>query len=91
MFSYIYRLQERLAEVRKKKALEEEQQAREREINRRKSGQDAIKAKEAWKEAQAKREQEALKREKEADIKARERLRKKIEQDKLERAAKYVC
>jgi len=84
----IEKLNQRIADIRAKKAQDEAEREREREIMRRKGGKEAIEAKKKWEENQAKREDEKIKKEKEDERKAKERIKQKIEQDKLERAAK---
>jgi hypothetical protein len=81
-------LNKRIADLRAKKAADEEQRDRDREISRRKEGQATVEAKKKWEDTQSQREDEKLKREKEEEKRARERVRQRIEQDKLERAAK---
>jgi len=81
-------LNKRIEEYRVKKAQDEEQREREREIARRREGKATVDAKKQWEDAQAKREEDKIKREKEEERRAKERVKQKIEQDKLERAAK---
>eukprot|EP01113_Clastostelium_recurvatum_P015543 TRINITY_DN1868_c0_g1_i6.p1 TRINITY_DN1868_c0_g1~~TRINITY_DN1868_c0_g1_i6.p1 ORF type:complete len:639 (-),score=217.07 TRINITY_DN1868_c0_g1_i6:232-2127(-) len=85
------KLQEKIVELRKKKAEDEEKRDREREIARRKGGQDAIEARKLWEEEQMKKAADKARREKEEEKMAKERIRKKVEQDKLERASKKAA
>jgi len=82
------KLDERIQEIRKKKAEDEAKKEIEREISRRESGKTNTAALEKWKEDAAKREAEKIKREKEEDAKAKARIKAKIEQDRLERFGK---
>ncbi|KYR00585.1 ZZ-type zinc finger-containing protein [Tieghemostelium lacteum] len=82
------RLDEKVQQIRKQKMEQEAKDEIDREINRRNNGKSQQDAVTKWKEDQAKREQEKLRKEKEADRIAKERIKKKLEQDKLERIAK---
>ncbi|GAM17665.1 hypothetical protein SAMD00019534_008400 [Acytostelium subglobosum LB1] len=81
-------LDEKILMLRKKKAEEEAKREIEREMSRRESGklqQDSV---EKWKEQQNKREADKIKKEKEDEARAKQRIRDKIAQDKMERAAR---
>ncbi|KAF2073175.1 hypothetical protein CYY_005528 [Polysphondylium violaceum] len=82
------RLDEKVQEIRKKKAEEEAKREIEREISRRESGKSNSAAVEKWKEDAAKREAEKIRKEKEEDAKAKAKIKAKIEQDRLERFGK---
>lgn len=82
------RLQQRIEEIRKKKKIDEETRDREREISRRREGKDTIEAKKLWEEAQAKREADKLRKEKEDEKRAKEAIKLKIQQDRMEREAR---
>jgi len=84
----IEKLNQRIAEVKRKKAEDEEKREKERELQRRHGGKESIEAKKKWEDAQAAREAEKIRKEKEDEKRAKERIKQKIEQDKLDRAAK---
>jgi len=84
----VEKLNQRIAAIRAKKAEDEAHREKEREIMRRKGGKEAIEAKKKWEDDQARREDEKRKKEKEDERKAKERIKQKIEQDRMERAAK---
>jgi len=67
--------------------LDEELYKREQEKIRVKSGKETQEAKKQFEQTQKEREYALRKKEKEDDIKAKQRIREKIEQDKRERAA----
>eukprot|EP01112_Ceratiomyxa_fruticulosa_P013108 TRINITY_DN3667_c0_g1_i2.p1 TRINITY_DN3667_c0_g1~~TRINITY_DN3667_c0_g1_i2.p1 ORF type:complete len:591 (-),score=177.33 TRINITY_DN3667_c0_g1_i2:78-1850(-) len=84
----VQKLNEKIAELRKRKEEDEAKRDIEREITRRKGGQEAAQARKAWEQDQAKREADKIKREKEEDRLAQERIRARIAQDKLERQSR---
>jgi hypothetical protein len=95
---HLHRLEQRAAERRAAREKEDAASEKEREAIRIKNQKEAQKAAEKWKEEQVdlqcthqpqeRRDIEAAKREKLAAAKAKEDIKRKIEQDKLERAAK---
>eukprot|EP01132_Coremiostelium_polycephalum_P001162 gene1162-1472_t len=82
------KLEERIQELRKKKAEDEDKREIERELSRRSNGKSSQEALEKWKLDQNKREADKIKREKEQEAIAKKRIKEKIEQDRLERIAK---
>lgn len=81
-------IQEKLAKKRAERAAEAAKEARANEQIRRKAGQDLVAAKEKMKEKEMQKALELKKREKEEERLAKERIRKQIEMDKLERQRK---
>lgn len=83
------RLQERIAEIRKKKALDEEQRQINLELTRRKQGKEAAEAKRKWEEAQRQREEEKQRKEKDEEKLAKARVREKLKQAQENRKALF--
>jgi len=81
-------LQEKIHQIRLQKAEEEKQRDIERELTRRKSGQEAIDAKKKWEDNAREREALAKKKEKDEEKKARLAVKQQLEQDKAERRAR---
>ncbi|CAM0141825.1 unnamed protein product [Umbelopsis sp. WA50703] len=81
------RLKKQLEEIRKKKQEDEAKNAREKEIQRRRTGQDIQLAQESHAERQRRKYAEDVKKEKLAEAEHRRKLREQIESDKRERAA----
>ncbi|KAJ2726636.1 hypothetical protein GGI07_000359 [Coemansia sp. Benny D115] len=83
-------VQQKIAEKRRKRELEEREEQRKNEILRRKAGQDMSEHQERLKEEQVKKEMARQKREKEDDKRAAQRIKEQIEQDKRDRAARLA-
>jgi len=80
-------LQEKIKEKKALKILEEKQSEIEKEKNRIKNGKEAQEAKKLWEQKTRDREETLKRKEKEDEKKAKEKIKAKIEQDRLEREA----
>ncbi|XP_063217752.1 UBX domain-containing protein 4 isoform X2 [Bacillus rossius redtenbacheri] len=83
------RAKELLEKKRAQKQKEEEEKEREKELERRKVGQDVQKLRRWQQEQEMKRLLEERQREKQEAEAAKERVRRQIEEDKAERAARF--
>lgn len=82
------KLEERLRAIRARKAEAEKQEELNREIKRRKEGQEAIESRKKWEDNTKQREAMLKQKEKEDDAQYKAKLKKQLEQDKAERAAR---
>jgi hypothetical protein len=78
----VAKAKEKLKIIKEKKRAEDEEKARLSEIERRKTGQDILKAKQDREEAEMKRLAMERKREKEADAEAKKKILEKIQKDR---------
>jgi len=83
-----YRLQERLADVRRKKEEAAKQEEHRKETDRRKNGKDAQDTLRKIQEQKRQRELDLQKKEKREEELARKKIKEQIEKDKLERQKK---
>jgi len=83
-------LQRKLEAKRLQEAAEEKERAKNMEMERRRAGKDLQEAKERFEQSQARKADIARKKEAQEAIAAKERVRKLIEQDKLERRARLA-
>jgi len=83
-------LRQKAQEQRMKEEEEEKQRKKMQELERRRAGKDLQEAKERFEQSQARKADIARKKEAQADIAAKERVRKLIEQDKIERHARLA-
>jgi len=81
-------LDQRLQDLRAKKAKEDEERDHNREIMRRKSGKESQDALKKWEDEKSTREIEAVRKEKEMEKQHKESVRRKVEQNKINRAQK---
>eukprot|EP01100_Stratorugosa_tubuloviscum_P012010 TRINITY_DN551_c0_g1_i4.p1 TRINITY_DN551_c0_g1~~TRINITY_DN551_c0_g1_i4.p1 ORF type:complete len:423 (-),score=158.81 TRINITY_DN551_c0_g1_i4:109-1377(-) len=81
-------IEEKLVKLRQKTKEDEEQREREREVQRRESGKKSQESVKKWEEEQTRREVEQKKKEKLDDQLAKQRIKDKIEQDKINRRVK---
>jgi len=83
--------QEIIEKKRQAKREEDEEKDRQKEIERRKLGQDVLKMKRWQQEQEVKQRLEERAREKREETAARDRVRRQIEEDKREKAAKFAA
>ncbi|XP_062519739.1 UBX domain-containing protein 4-like [Corticium candelabrum] len=80
---------DKISDLRKKKAEQQAEQDKQRELNRRQMGRDIVKAKQEREQLQAKQRVDQLRRDRENDRLAKEAVKLQLERDKEERASRF--
>ncbi|XP_039259957.2 UBX domain-containing protein 4-like [Styela clava] len=83
------RLQQKIIEKREKDQIKKQEDLKVKEVERRELGKNLLKMKEAQQEAKMKQDMEERRRDKQEEKAAKERVKRQIEQDRLDRAARF--